>query len=159
GRSSLGTSVDPRASVRVRVHPRLLAFAATGIYHQPPEADDLSAVFGTPALGSSVARHYAVGQTLDVGRGVRLDGTLFVRDASDAVVRTELATPVLARALVQNGEARSRGLQLLARRAFGDGFFAWASYTLSRSERRYEGEAWRLSDYDEPHVLTLVGSK
>jgi hypothetical protein len=159
GRSSLGVSVDPRVSARVRAHERLVVFAAAGLYHQPPEADDLSAVFGTPTLGSSVARHYAVGESLDAGHGFRVEATVFARDESDVVVRTELASPVLARALVQNGDARAGGVQIFVRRALGEGFFAWASYTLSRSERRYQGEPWRLSDFDEPHVLTLIASK
>ena len=38
-------------------------------------------------------------------------------------------------------------------------FFGWVSYTLMRSERKdHPASDWRLFDYDQTHVLTLLGS-
>jgi hypothetical protein len=38
-------------------------------------------------------------------------------------------------------------------------FFGWLSYTLSRSERRdTSSESYRLFQYDQTHVLTVLGS-
>jgi hypothetical protein len=65
----------------------------------------------------------------------------------------------LAEALVQEGEGRAYGTQILLRQELAAGFFGWVSYTLMRSERKdHEGNDWRLFDYDQTHVATVVGS-
>jgi hypothetical protein len=49
---------------------------------------------------------------------------------------------------------------MLLRQQPWHGFFGWVAYTISRSERRETpGSSWRLFDYDQPHVLTVVASK
>jgi hypothetical protein len=46
------------------------------------------------------------------------------------------------------------------RKRLSHGLFAWLSYTLSRSERRYVGDpSYRLFDGDQPHVLAIVASQ
>jgi hypothetical protein len=52
-----------------------------------------------------------------------------------------------------------RGVQVLLRQELFKGFFGWATYTLSRSERRdHPDQAYRLFDYDQTHVLALLAS-
>jgi hypothetical protein len=75
-------------------------------------------------------------------------------------VRDPSPTPKLAAALLQEGVGRAYGVQVLLRQEPWHGFFGWIAYTISRSERQdTPGASWRLFDYDQPHVLTLVGSK
>jgi len=63
----------------------------------------------------------------------------------------------VAGALVQDGSGRSYGAQLLVRAAPWRGLSGWLSYTGGRSERRdHPGSPWRLFDYDQTHILTLV---
>ena len=63
----------------------------------------------------------------------------------------------MAGALVQDGSGRSYGAQLLVRAAPWRGLSGWLSYTGGRSERRdHPGSPWRLFDYDQTHILTLV---
>jgi hypothetical protein len=51
-------------------------------------------------------------------------------------------------------------LQLLLRQKPWHGLFGWVAYTISRSERRDSPtSSYRLFDYDEPHVLTVVANK
>jgi hypothetical protein len=70
-----------------------------------------------------------------------------------------LPTPGLAQALVQTGVGRSLGVQLLVRQELYHHFFGWLSYSLSRSQRKYDGDpAYRLFDFDQTHVLTWVAS-
>jgi len=48
---------------------------------------------------------------------------------------------------------------VLLRHRPGSRFFGWLSYTLMRSERRdAPSEPWRLFQFDQTHILTLVGS-
>ncbi|HEY8072900.1 MAG TPA: TonB-dependent receptor [Labilithrix sp.] len=160
GFSRLESAFDPRGSARWDVTSRLALTAAAGTYHQTPDPEDLSAVFGTPALGLSKATHYSAGESLRITDSLTLEAVAFQKSLQDLVVRSRLANPLLARALVQNGEGRSYGVQFLLREELWKGFFGWVSYAISRSERRYEGDAaWRLFDYDQPHVLAVVASQ
>jgi hypothetical protein len=84
----------------------------------------------------------------------------FQKTMKDLVVRSRLTNPLLARALTQNGEGRSYGVQFLLRQELWKGFFGWVSYAISKSERRFEGdESWRAFDFDQPHVLSIVASQ
>jgi hypothetical protein len=159
GYSRLEGAVDPRLAVRWQATPRLAFTASGGAYHQAPEPEDLSAVFGTPALGLARATHASFGESLRVTDTLTAEMTGFYKTLDDLVVRSQLASPKLARVLVQNGEGRSYGVQFLLRQELWRGFFGWLSYTISRSERRYVEERWRLFDFDQPHVLAVVASQ
>ena len=152
--------LDPRISVRWDASHRIAVTGSAGIYHQAPDAEDLSAVFGTPELGASTATHLALGQTLRVTRSLSLETIAFYKSLRDLPVRSRLPAPLLARALVQDGEGRGYGLQLLLRQQLWRGALGWVAYTLSRSDRRYIGtEVWRRMDFDQPHVLSVVVSQ
>ncbi|MBX3208227.1 MAG: TonB-dependent receptor [Labilithrix sp.] len=160
GFSRMETTVAPRASARWDVTRRLALTTAYGNYHQPPEPEDLSAVFGTPELGLSRSTHITAGESLRVTDSLTVDVVAFDKRMKDLVVRSRLANPLRARSLTQNGEGRSYGVQLLLRQELWRGFFGWASYAISKSERRFEGdEEWRPFDFDQPHVLSLVASQ
>jgi hypothetical protein len=74
-------------------------------------------------------------------------------------MRSPLASPILAQALVPIGDGRSYGAQMLFRQELARGLTGWISYTLARSQRRDAPDrAFRLSDYDQSHVLTAVAS-
>lgn len=79
---------------------------------------------------------------------------------------------------MQQGEGRAYGIQVLLRHELSGRFFGWVSYTLMRSERKDDCAQlitqtdpttslaqqvcspgnWRLFDYDQTHVATVVGS-
>mgnify|MGYP001109711689 CR=1 FL=1 len=160
GFSRMNTAVAPRASARWNVTRRFALTAGYGNYHQPPEPEELSAIFGTPDLGLSRAMHVTVGESLRITDTLTLDVVAFDKRMKDLVVRSRLVNPLRARALTQNGEGRSYGLQFFVRQELWKGFFGWVSYAISKSERRYEGdERWRPFDYDQPHVLSVVASQ
>jgi hypothetical protein len=160
GFSRLETAVAPRLAARWEVTPRLSLNAAYGTYHQAPEPEDLSPVFGTPDLALSRATHVSAGESLRITQTLSADVVAFQKTMKDLVVRSRLTNPLLARALTQNGEGRSYGVQLLLRQELWEGFFGWVSYAISRSERRFEGDdTWRAFDFDQPHVLSVVASQ
>jgi hypothetical protein len=160
GRSDLDGKLEPRLSARVRVTAQLSAFASAGFYSQPPAAADLSAVFGTPSLGPSTAKHVALGQSLSVTKALSLETTGFYGRSAQIAVRDPSLTPKLAANLLQTGEGRSYGIQWLLKLGPWRDFFGWAAYTLSRSERRVAQSApWRLFDSDQTHLLTLVANQ
>ncbi len=160
GQSTLQAEFEPRLSARLRLSQRVALLAAAGLYSQPPAPQDLSAVFGTPTLGPETAMHASLGESIDVTDSLSAVVTGFGRSINHLAARDPAATPKLANALLQSGDGRSYGVQIFLRQRPWRGFFGWVACTISRSERRNTpGSSVRLFDYDEPHVLTVVGSK
>ncbi len=153
------TALEPRLSVRYQLDPRLGLKAAFGIYHQSPQAEDLSAVFGNPTLNVEKAYHLLGGVNVKLTDELSLEEVVFFSKSSDLVTRSASPVPKLAAALVQEGEGRAYGAQVLLRQELAKGFFGWVSYTLMRAERRdHPGDSWRLFDYDQTHVATVLAS-
>ncbi len=153
------TVLEPRISVRYQPQKRITIKAAFGIYHQSPQSEDLSAVFGNPKLGLSSAKHTLLGALFKLTSTLSAEATAFYSASSDLTSRSAASTPLLAQALVQEGEGRSFGAQFLLRQEQLGPFFGWVSYSIIRSERKdHPGADWRPFDYDQTHVLTVVGA-
>lgn len=151
--------LEPRLALDLRLGEALILHAASGLYHQAPEPSELSAVFGSPALERSRALHASFGGTIRFEEAISLEANTFYKSFDRLVTRAPSASPMLARALTQDGTGRSFGAQLLLRKNFGAGLSGWVSYAISRSERRDgpDGEL-RLFDFDQTHVLSAVAS-
>jgi TonB family protein len=159
GVTTEATAVDPRFAVRFRVSPKLSTKAAFGIYHQAPEPEDLSSVFGNPNLGISSAVHGLVGGTYKLTDLLSLEVVGFYSKSDDLASRSPLGIPLQAQALVQEKSGRAYGGQVLLRRELQKGLFGWASYSLIRSERQdHPDTPWRPFDFDQTHVATVVVS-
>jgi TonB family protein len=160
GYQALQAEIEPRVSARLRIGSRLSLLGAAGLYSQPPDPADLSAVFGNPALGLENADHASLGESLRLSPGLSLEAVGFYKWLSSLAVRDPSPTPKLAQALLSEGVGRVYGVQFLLRQQPWHGFFGWVAYTISHSERQdTPGANWRLFDYDQPHVLSVVGSK
>jgi TonB family protein len=150
---------EPRISVRYAFTPEIAAKAAFGIYHQAPQPEDLSAVFGTPLLGLSSAQHYLAGGSFQLTQSLSVEMTGFLSESQNLVARSQAESPYLAQALEQTGIGRAYGTQFLLRQQQVGRFFGWVSYSILRSERKdAPGLPWRLFDYDQSHVFTALGS-
>jgi TonB family protein len=179
GITSQSTEVEPRLSTTYQMLPRLGFKGALGFYHQAPQGSDLSSVFGNPTLGVERAFHLLGGSNFKLTEQISLEEVVFYSKSNDLVTRSASDTPSLARALVQRGEGRAYGIQVLLRHELSRRFFGWVSYTLMRSERKDDCAglvtqndptgmvaphqdcvpgAWRLFDFDQTHVATVVGS-
>jgi TonB family protein len=153
------TFFEPRLAARWAITDVVGVRAAVGIYHQPPLAEDLSAVFGNPGLGASQALHYLTGGNLKLTDTLSLEATGFVSEQSSLPTRSPFPTPIEAQALVQKGLGRAYGGQVLLRRDLTDRFFGWVSYSLVRSERTDgASQTYRPFDFDQTHVLTVLAS-
>jgi len=151
--------VEPRVSVRYAFTPEISAKAAFGVYHQAPQPEDLSAVFGTPTLGLAKAQHYLTGASFQLTPSLSIEATAFLAEQQELVARSQDPSPLLAHALDQIGLGHAYGTQFLLRQQQIGRFFGWISYTISRSQRRDAPTLdWRLFDYDQTHVFTALGS-
>ena len=141
----------PRIVVRqdIRRNPRTTLKAGIGVFAQPPQAQETSAIFGTPGLTSNRAYHYDFGVEQEFPPHV--DGSLegFYKQLDNLVEQ----------GLGNTGSGVVYGAETLIRYKPDERFFGWFAYTLSRSVRRTQpGAPLRLFQYDETHVLTVLGS-
>jgi hypothetical protein len=133
--------------------------AGYGKYRQAAQAEDLSASFGNPTLASARATHFLFGGAFDLTRTLAVETTVFHSASEQLAVRNGSTSPLIAQALVNQGEGRSYGAQFLVRRELAQGFFGWVAYTILRSERKDAATSeWRLFDFDQTHVLTALAS-
>ncbi len=147
---------EPRLSARYQVLPWLAPKLAVGLFHQQPGLFDISHVFGNPNLSPEAAIHYVVGLDVDPTRTLHIEAEGFYKDLRKLIVRGEKVGDPL---LDNDGVGRVYGGEILVRQELSHNFFGWISYTLSRSERRdHPDAAWRVFQYDQTHILTLIAS-
>ena len=147
---------EPRLAARLRLSARVGLHGSIGVYHQAPGSADLSPIFGNPALPPEVAVHYVAGVEVKATATLHLELQGFYKDLRQLIVRgVAPGDPPL----LDSGVGRVYGGELLWRQELWRNFFGWISYTLMRSERRdHPGDPWRVFQYDQTHILTLLGS-
>lgn len=156
-RDTKRVTVDPRLSTRVGLGDTTLK-GGVGVYHQPPQAYESVAPFGTPGLRSPRALHYGAGVEHAFGRA-ELSLDAFYKHLDDLTVQGAANGRTESGVRYSNeGEGRVYGAELLLRYKADERFFGWIAYTLSKSERRERGGAWHDFQYDQTHVLTALGS-
>ncbi|MGZ3459960.1 MAG: TonB-dependent receptor domain-containing protein, partial [Archangium sp.] len=159
GVSTLTPTLEPRLSASYKLQRNLTLNAAAGLYYQAPAPEELSAVFGNPTLLPQRALHTSAGASWRITGTLTADAVGFYKALDGLVARSPYPTPQLAHALTQDGTGRSYGVQFLLRQELWENFFGWVTYSVSRSERQ-DGphQPVRLFDYDQTHVLGVVGS-
>ena len=147
---------EPRLAARVRLSSRVTLQGSVGVFHQAPGLADLSRVFGNPTLTPELGIHYVAGVEIKATPTLHIEVQGFYKDLRNLVVRgVDPADPLLE----GGGVGRVYGGELLARQELWKNFFGWVSYTIMRSERRdHPGDPWRVFQYDQTHILTLLGS-
>jgi len=158
-------TADPRVAARWDVHsgyPRTTIKGGAGLFHQPPEAYETIAPFGSTGVESESAAHYSLGFEQELAPPVELSLEGFYKDLNGLVLSTPNLNGSENGLSYQNvGSGRSYGSELLLRYKPGKGgrFFGWIAYTLSRSERKdADDAAFYRYDYDQTHILTAIGS-
>jgi TonB family protein len=142
----------PRLNLRQDIVPgprRTTLKGGLGLYHQPPSALQTDPTYGQKGLRSTRAAHYALGAEQQFSEHLDLSVEGFVKNI-DRIVVTGAGNA---------GEGRAYGAEWMLRYKGHPRFFGWLSYTLSRSERRDDAQdPWALFQYDQTHILTVLGS-
>ena len=150
---------NPRLSAAFRATRKLTLTAGAGVYGQPPSVEDLSPVFGNPNLSGSTAIHVSGGGSYKLTGTMVFETIGFYKRFYDLAARSGLQSPPVGQSLLQTGIGRTYGGQALLRQELAKGFFGWLTYSLIRSERKDRTNSnWRLFDYDQTHVLAVLGS-
>ncbi len=143
--------LSPRFNVRqdLATQLRTTIKGGAGVYAQPPQPQETSVAFGQQNLRSNRSIHYTLGIEREVTNDLELGVEAFYKD---------LDSLVTARA-GNSGIGRIFGLEALLRWKPRGRFFGWVAYTLMRSERRDTPDSpWRLTPFDQTHILTVLGS-
>jgi TonB family protein len=143
--------VDPRIVVRqdVTSSPRTTLKGGVGLFSQPPQPQETNAVFGTPGLTDNRAIHYDLGVEHDFSRNIETSLEGFYKQLDHLVTQ----------GLGSTGSGVIYGAEVLVRYKPDAHFFGWLAYTLSRSMTRdAPGMPLVLSQFDETHILTVLGS-
>lgn len=158
-------SVQPRFAFRWEFAHDWFLKGGVGIFNQPPQpAQSSSAVnsfnpattVGNPFLATQRSVHYGLGMEHIFSQYLSLSVEGFYKDLDDQII----AQPsVQGAAYLNSGIGRIYGGEILLRHRPSARFFGWLAYTISRSERRDSPEsAYRIFQFDQTHILTLIGS-
>lgn len=149
-------ALNPRTSAILSVTDDTRVKGGLGVFSQPPTFAESSRTLGNPNLGPEHSLHGSLGVEHDWLPGFTTGLEGYYKHLWNLVV----GTPNGADPRFENdGLGRIYGVELSARlEPRGRPFFGYVSYTLSRSQRRdHPGDAWRLFDFDQTHILTLAG--
>jgi hypothetical protein len=155
--------VDPRLVVRVKLDNATTVKAGAGVFHQAPVFIYADPTYGNGDLYQQTAYHFSAGFERTLRPGLTVQSTVFFKWLTDLGVASSLyydKNGQTAPEVFNNaGVGRVYGAEVLLRQQAVGRFFGWLSYTVLKSERRDgPGMAWYPFDYDQTHILTLLGS-
>jgi TonB family protein len=153
--------LSPRVNGRydlISGYPRTTLKGGVGVFHQPPQVQESIPPFGNSELGASRALHYGLGVEQELTRRVEVSVEGFYKQLDNLIVtRPSASGPVLNYA--NAGKGYAVGSEVLLKYKPDERFFGWLAYTLSRSARiDRPGADERLVNFDQPHILTVLGS-
>jgi hypothetical protein len=112
--------------------------------------------FGNPAATPQYGWQYVLGAELEPTATLHIEAQGFYKDLQNLVVRGERPGDP---PITNEGQGRVYGAELMVRQELWKGLFGWIAYTVSRSERKdHPDDPWRLFQYDQTHILTLIAS-
>ena len=154
--------VNPRFNARVDLHhdfPRTTIKGGAGLYSQPPQFQEALAPAGNPHLASNRAYQYSVGAEQEFTQYLEASVEGFYKRLDSQVVSSASATGAANANYTNLGTGSVIGSELLVKYKPDARFFGWIAYTLSRSVRTDgPGLAEHLFQYDQTHILTVLGS-
>lgn len=154
---------SPRFAVRKKLSDTLLTKAATGLYVQPPQPQEVNASVGNENVKSPRAIHYTVGFEKDLrggaAKGWEWSGSYFDRRFDQLVIQSSqfvLKDGTLQPELFNNnGKGRAFGLESLLKFE-GEPWSGWLGYTFTRSTRWDDQNPEYPSQFDQTHNINLL---
>ena len=160
-------AVDPRIRWAWRFKPNTTLKGGVGLYSQVPDVFEFNDVWGNPKIALEKGVHNSLGIAhVFKDYDLSIEGTLFYKYVYSIAVATqalELATSeqgsiILPERFDNSGFGHIGGLELLIRKELTRNFFGWVSYTFLRAFYQINpAEGLRPFDFDQPHILTVIG--
>jgi TonB family protein len=157
--------IDPRLTARWELWPKTTLKAAFGVYHQPPQPQQLAPDSGNPDLEELRAVQMIAGVEQGLTRELNLDVQLYytnrdrlVQSTGASRARNNGTGEVDPLFFNNGGRGRTFGAELLLRHEITQYLYGWIAYTLSRTvtdlSERVDTEL--LTSFDQTHILTVV---
>ncbi len=153
----------PRLADHYQFSESLSFKAATGIYYQPPQAQEIDAVYGNSNLTAPYAIHAALGIEKDFKQnnpsGFNLSAGPFYRDFRNLVIQSaNLNALGIPEHYNNNGSGQAYGVEFLLRWQ-SKALNSFISYTLSKSTRTQPNFGTFDFQYDQTHNFNWVLSR
>lgn len=152
-------TVDPRVTAEYVVTDSTRLRAGLGLYQQEPDPEESNPEFGNPKLDPEQSVQASAGVDQELIEGVRLEVTGFYKWLDQVIAREVDADSAVSDGTYTNGATgRVYGVETLLRADLPPRFMGWVAYTFQRSFRTDPGGQERLFDFDQPHILSALGS-
>lgn len=153
-------SFDPRFVARYEVVPGTVLKAGVGLYQQPPTPDQADNTLGNPRLDVVRSLQTSLGVEQRLRDGINLDAVGFYKKLDRVVVSNAASSFSTGAPPYQNdGTGRIYGFELSLKAQVTPSLNFYLAYTYQRSFRTDRpGVAERPFDFDQPHILTVLGS-
>jgi hypothetical protein len=159
------TTVDPRLRFVLELTDKTRLKGGVGQYSQAPGLLQTDEVFGNAAVGPERSLHTSLSIDRDLPWRTNVEITGFYKrlwnlsSPSTGLTRDPGAAQPNPENFASVGTGRVYGGEVLIKKDLSDRFYGWVSYTLMRSVRTpMPGQAQRLFDFDQTHILTLIAS-
>jgi hypothetical protein len=154
----------PRFGVRYDASDTWNLYTSGGLYHQPPQPQELDSTFGNPDVRSPRAWHGMLGTEKDFREGSRgfiVSTNLFYKSFENLVVSSSNFITrngqYVPERYTNGGVGKAYGTEVLLRLE-SDPWMGWISYTLSKSTRTSPGQSEYPFQYDQTHNINLLVS-
>lgn len=155
---------SPRVNARFDIrkdYPRSTVKGGVGLFHQPPQFQEVTGAAGNTKLGSNRVIQYSLGFEQQIARLIEGSVEGFYKQLDNLVVGKAGPSGQSALQYENSGTGYVVGAEFLLKHKADPNsrFFGWLAYTLSRSVRRSEpGAPERLVNFDQTHILTVLGN-
>ncbi len=154
---------EPRVAARYALDRGWMLRAGTGLYSEAPPLQDLDPTFGNPNLKSQRAIHGVLGIEKDFREGSATGWTVsndvFYKKLYNLVASsTAFVSPSQPEYFNNSGYGHIYGWEFLGKYKTTN-WQGWISYTLSRSTRGNAEIPEAISQFDQTHILTIVGDR
>jgi hypothetical protein len=157
---------SPRMAARYQWDESLQLKAATGLYYQPPQPQEVNSLVGNPNVKAPKALHYTFGFEKDfkenADQGFIWSGSYFDRRFSQLVIQSSDYVyrngTLQAEVYNNNGRGRAWGLETLLKADLKP-WSGWLGYTYTQSTRSNPSTPEYRSQYDQTHNINLLASR
>ena len=155
-------AVDPRLRFAWEVGDRTTIKGGVGLYSQAPDIFEFNPVWGNPNVWLERSVHTSLGIQQALEPGITIEVTGFHKHVWDRVTGSTMLYLFEGQVRPENfanqGIGRIYGGEALMRKDLTKNLFGWLSYTLMKSEvQDSPGAAWVPFDFDQRHILTVIG--
>ena len=168
-------SIQPRASVNVKLQNDFNLRFAYGQYEQSPSPYQLLSDNGNPSLKSSIARHYIFEIENEFTQQTDFKFATYYKDTQNMVINDRIpvppseareeseggsfATENTISNFLNQGSAYVGGVEAFLRHRIPDKFFGWVSYSYTHAEQREKTDAlYSPYLFDNTHIVSIVSN-